>query len=62
MSTMMRVAAMPSAKATRRKDQLLFAIKIVLVLLAIGFITINFAAIEFNATAGKMSAIQQPES
>ena len=40
MSTMMRVAAMPGAKATRRKDQLLFAIKIVLVLLAIGFITI----------------------
>ena len=62
MSTMMRVAAMPGTKATRRKDQLLFGIKVVLVLMAIGFLTINFAAIEFNATAGKMSAIQQPES
>jgi hypothetical protein len=58
MTTIMRLAAMPIALASRRRDQALFGIKVLLGLILIAVLTIDFVALEFAATGGQMSGIE----
>jgi hypothetical protein len=52
--TVKTLAAVAVGIATRSKDQIRFAINVVLALVVIILITINLARIEFAATGGKM--------
>jgi hypothetical protein len=58
MTTIMRLAAMPIALASRHRDQVLFGIKVLLGLILIAVPAIDFAALEFAATGGQMSGIE----
>jgi hypothetical protein len=56
--TIMRLAAMPIALASRHRDQVLFGIKAVLALITIIALAINLVELEFAITGGQMSAIE----
>jgi hypothetical protein len=56
--TIMRLAAMPIALASRHRDQVLFGIKAVLALITIIALAINLVGLEFAITGGQMSAIE----
>jgi hypothetical protein len=54
MMTVKTLAAVAVGIAARSKDQIRFAINVVLALVVIILITINLVRIEFAATSGKM--------